>query len=56
MFYGKGYMGGMHAGWWQCARGHATGDSTRGVRRRLASGALTPQQYEEHKALLDRDN
>lgn len=26
------------------------------LRRRLASGALTPQQYEEHKALLDRDN
>ena len=26
------------------------------LRRRLASGAITPQQYEEHKALLDRDN
>lgn len=26
------------------------------LRRRLASGAITPQQYEEHKTLLDRDN
>ena len=26
------------------------------LRMRLASGAITPQQYEEHKALLDRDN
>jgi putative membrane protein len=26
------------------------------LRRRLASGAITSQQYEEHKALLDRDN
>ena len=25
------------------------------LRRRLASGAITPQQYEEHKTLLDRD-
>ena len=25
------------------------------LRRRLASGEITPQQYEEHKALLDRD-
>ena len=26
------------------------------LRRRLASGAITPQQYEEHKTLLDRDH
>lgn len=26
------------------------------LRRRLASGEITPQQYEERKALLDRDN
>ena len=26
------------------------------LRRRLASGAITPQQYEEHKTLLDRDS
>ena len=26
------------------------------LRRRLASGAITAQQYEEHKALLDRDH
>ena len=26
------------------------------LRRRLANGAITAQQYEEHKALLDRDN
>ena len=25
------------------------------LRKRLASGAITPQQYEEHKTLLDRD-
>ena len=25
------------------------------LRRRLASGAITAQQYEEHKTLLDRD-
>ena len=25
------------------------------LRRRLANGEITPQQYEEHKALLDRD-
>ncbi len=25
------------------------------LRRRLANGAITPQQYEEHKTLLDRD-
>ncbi len=25
------------------------------LRRRLATGELTPSQYEEHKALLDRD-
>jgi putative membrane protein len=25
------------------------------LRRRLASGSITPQQYEEHKTLLDRD-
>ena len=25
------------------------------LRRRLAKGELTPAQYEEHKALLDRD-
>lgn len=25
------------------------------LRRRLASGDITPQQYEERKALLDRD-
>jgi putative membrane protein len=25
------------------------------LRRRLASGEITPQQYEERKALLDRD-
>lgn len=25
------------------------------LRRRLASGAITPEQYEEHKTLLDRD-
>ena len=26
------------------------------LRGRLASGAITAQQYEEHKALLDRDH
>ena len=26
------------------------------LRGRLASGAITPQQYEEHKTLLDRDH
>ena len=26
------------------------------LRRRLASGAITPQQYEERKTLLDRDS
>jgi putative membrane protein len=26
------------------------------LRRRLAKGELTPAQYEEHKALLDRDD
>ena len=26
------------------------------LRRRLAKGELTPAQYEEHKALLDRDS
>ena len=26
------------------------------LRLRLASGAITAQQYEEHKALLDRDH
>jgi putative membrane protein len=26
------------------------------LRRRLASGEITPQQYEERKALLDRDS
>ena len=26
------------------------------LRRRLASGEITPQQYEEHKILLDRDS
>ena len=25
------------------------------LKRRLASGAMTPAQYEEHKAILDRD-
>ena len=25
------------------------------LQRRLAAGAITPQQYEERKALLDRD-
>jgi len=25
------------------------------LQRRLASGEITPPQYEEHKALLDRD-
>lgn len=25
------------------------------LQRRLASGEITPSQYEEHKALLDRD-
>lgn len=25
------------------------------LQRRLAAGDITPQQYEEHKALLDRD-
>ena len=26
------------------------------LRKRLASGAITPQQYEESKTLLDRDS
>ena len=37
-------------------RGDLTGETPHDtLRRRLASGEITPQQYEERKTLLDRD-
>ena len=73
MFYGEGYMGGMHGWWWlfwllvigalifsAWGRPGRRGDHPREtphevLRKRLASGEVTPQQYEERLALLDRD-
>ena len=47
MFFGWGSPG---------VRGRPLRESPHEVlRRRLAKGELTPAQYEEHKALLDRD-
>ena len=74
MFYGGGYMIGMHALWWLFwlvlivgflfyGRGRAPHQrhlsretAHESLRRRLASGEITPADYEERKALLDRDS
>jgi putative membrane protein len=73
MFWGDGYMIGMHLGWWLfwvgvivaivlLLRGGAQRDDRpretphEALRRRLANGELSPQEYEERKALLDRDS
>ena len=65
MFHDGGYMVGMHGLWWMFwlivlaaflffgrGRGGAWGDR---LRRRLASGDLSPGGYQERKVLLDRD-
>jgi putative membrane protein len=59
MFNDGYYMGGMHGGWWLfwLLAILAVGATVllEVLRHRLASGGITPAQYEEHKALLDRD-
>jgi putative membrane protein len=75
MYWGGGYMIGMHLWWWlvwvivivaivmlllrgggglRADRSRETPHET--LRRRLANGELTPQEYEARKALLDRDS
>ena len=72
MFYGGGYMAGMHGLWWLFwllivgvvlffawgrpgLRGERPRETPHEVlRRRLASGEITPQEFEERQALLDR--
>jgi putative membrane protein len=75
MYYGEGYMMGMHGFWWLFwalavvagivlfwGSGRPSQSSARPretalelLRRRLAGGEITPQDYETRKALLDRD-
>ncbi len=47
LFYGWGRPGRR--------RDHPRETTNEVLRRRLANGEITPQQYEERKALLDRD-
>lgn len=74
MFYGDGYMVGMHGLWWlfwlvllagflfsgwgrSGRRGNRPRETPHEVlRRRLANGEITTAEYEERKALLDRDS
>jgi putative membrane protein len=48
---------GLFWGWGRSGRGSARPRETAQelLRRRLASGEITPQDYEARKALLDRD-
>lgn len=48
----------LFAGWGRSGRrgGHPRETPLEVLKRRLASGEITPQQYEERKALLDRDS
>lgn len=71
MFFDAGYMAGMHGIWWVFwllviaavvfyGWGRRRDDRPREtphevLRRHLASGDIAPQEYEERKALLDRD-
>lgn len=66
MFHDSSYMGGMHFWWWTFwflalvatllfAWQRPARNPYKVLRQRLASGAITPLQYEEHKAMLDRD-
>jgi putative membrane protein len=67
--FGMGGMGGMFGAWWlfwllligviavvAWGRRRQRRDTPHEVlQRRLASGELTPEDYEKRKALLDRD-
>ncbi len=71
MFFDHGYyMGGMHTFWWvfwlgiavyaiwlpgQRARRSERESPHELLQRRLAKGDITPEAYEQAKALLDRD-
>jgi len=66
--FGMGCMGGMHGAWWifwilfigaivfvAFGRGRRRETPHDVLQRRLASGEITPEEYEKRKALLDRD-